>query len=390
MTSEYDLKTTSADSVQVKDIPLSPEQDADTARTRKVARITLVNNKQDASLPVTVTIVHQRRHKANLPWQDVDAFDMRTMKAGEEVRLDLSCAETSALYKALQDSYLMTREGLPVDIPRLRVVDPEAVYIAQGKQRETILRLLEQEGEQFWAAVEDLKPGLIETIARAKTHETRSNAVKDFEQHLAADDWSEGDWEKFFRANKWIFGHSLDYRFLSEIEEQPHYGGTDVSGKGAQRGDFLMASEAATRFTVLVELKKPGSELLGSQTYRNGAYELGKELTGGVSQAQTNCRTWAREGSLQPKNMEMLKARNITTAEPKGFLVIGHTSQLDNTDKKVTFELFRRNLHNPEIITYDELLERARYLVAVPPDSSTDQVSVAEISLVDDVDDIAF
>lgn len=390
MTSDYDLETTSADTVQVRDIPLSPEQDGATSRTRKIARITLVNNKQDPSLPVTVLIVHQKRHRANLPWKDVDAFDLRTLKAGEEIRLDLSCAETASLYKALQDSYLMTSEGLPVDIQRLSVVDPDTVYIAEGEKRETILRLLEQEGEQFWAAIEGLKPGLIETIARARTHEVRSNAVKEFEQHLAADDWSEGEWEDFFRANKWIFGHSLDYRFLSEIQGQPHYGGTDVTGSGAQRGDFLMASEAATRFTVLVELKKPGSDLLGTTKYRNGAYELGKDLTGGVSQSQSNCRTWVREGSLQPKNMEMLIAENITIAEPKGFLVIGQTSQLDNTDKKVTFELFRRNLHNPEIITYDELLERARYLIAVPPDISDEQVPVAEINLVDDVDDIPF
>ena len=28
-----------------------------------------------------------------------------------------------------------------------------------------------------------------------------------------------------------------------------------------------------------------------------------------------------------------------------------------------TFELFRRNLHNPEVLTFDELLGRAKYIV---------------------------
>ena len=34
-----------------------------------------------------------------------------------------------------------------------------------------------------------------------------------------------------------------------------------------------------------------------------------------------------------------------------------------NEDKITCFELYRRNLTSPEIVTFDELLERARYIV---------------------------
>ena len=37
--------------------------------------------------------------------------------------------------------------------------------------------------------------------------------------------------------------------------------------------------------------------------------------------------------------------------------------QLNSRDKANSFERFRRELRNPEIITYDELLERARYII---------------------------
>ena len=47
----------------------------------------------------------------------------------------------------------------------------------------------------------------------------------------------------------------------------------------------------------------------------------------------------------------------------QGILVIGNTSELDNEDKMRSFELFRRNLQNPEIITYDELLARTKFVV---------------------------
>lgn len=44
-------------------------------------------------------------------------------------------------------------------------------------------------------------------------------------------------------------------------------------------------------------------------------------------------------------------------------LVIGNTSELDTADKKRSFELFRKGLNQIDIITYDELLERANHIV---------------------------
>lgn len=317
--------------------------------------------------------------------------EFTTKHGGKSGAAEYLGVATSSLFK-IRNHYLSlppeliagTTNVLPTDHSEFRVVDPNEVYIAEGRERNIILGLLDREGEGFWDAIDDLRPGLIETIARAKTYESRLNAVREFEAHLAAHNWSEGEWEGFFRSNKWIFGHGLDYRFLGEVQGQPHYGGVTVTGSGGQRGDFLMATAAVARFTVLVEIKKPDSELVTKNTYRNGVHELGKELTGGVSQLQSYCRRWVLEGSRQETNVEMLMAENITTAEPKGFLIIGQTAQLDDTAKKLTFELFRRNLHNPEVITYDELLARARFVVSVPESGGDDPVPPAAASLEED------
>ena len=51
---------------------------------------------------------------------------------------------------------------------------------------------------------------------------------------------------------------------------------------------------------------------------------------------------------------------------PKGIVIIGNTSQLNNWDKRNSFERFRRELSNPEVITYDELYERAKFIVGIP------------------------
>ena len=66
------------------------------------------------------------------------------------------------------------------------------------------------------------------------------------------------------------------------------------------------------------------------------------------------------------------------TAKTKGILVIGNTSELDTADKKRSFELFRKGLNQIDIITYDELLERANHIVGTTtPELSSEGCSGA-------------
>ena len=82
-----------------------------------------------------------------------------------------------------------------------------------------------------------------------------------------------------------------------------------------------------------------------------------------MSQLQVNCRKWESEGSRLEQNIESLHDENVFTVSPKGILVIGNTDQLTDHDRRVSFELFRRSIVNPEIITFDEVHERAKYIV---------------------------
>jgi hypothetical protein len=152
----------------------------------------------------------------------------------------------------------------------------------------------------------------------------------------------------------------LNYSVIRSVQAQAN-GGADVSGRGRQKGDFLQATEATIKFTVLVEIKRPDTTLL-KRPYRSGAWLLNEELVGAVAQVQANCRTWEMEGSISPRNTERLIADRVFTVSPKGILVIGHLAELVDVDRKTTFQLFRRNIINPEIITFDELYERAKFI----------------------------
>lgn len=59
----------------------------------------------------------------------------------------------------------------------------------------------------------------------------------------------------------------------------------------------------------------------------------------------------------------------IYTTEPRSFVICGRLSEFDgehgvNERKFASFERFRRNLLRPEVITFDELYERACLIVA--------------------------
>jgi hypothetical protein len=54
----------------------------------------------------------------------------------------------------------------------------------------------------------------------------------------------------------------------------------------------------------------------------------------------------------------------VYAVDPRSFLVIGNLDQVRGNDDKIAcFELYRRNIRAPEILTFDELFQRASCIV---------------------------
>jgi len=244
----------------------------------------------------------------------------------------------------------------------------EIIKVPENRRQFINLLLKANHGEDVWNQLVGCDPDLAKRLSMSKIQIDRQKALDEFERNLKAEK-DELYWQNFFKDNLWIFGYGLKYKFLNLVEDQPHFGGGNVTGKGGQKGDYLLSSEAEIKFTVLVEIKKPDTSLIArdrdgkDKKYRNGAYLLNKELLGSISQVQVNCKTWLRK-SVEPENNDDLSKDNIFTISPRGIVVIGSTTQFsDDREKIETFEIFRNELHNPEIITFDELFERAKFIV---------------------------
>jgi hypothetical protein len=174
-------------------------------------------------------------------------------------------------------------------------------------------------------------------------------------------------WQHFFKKNEWIFGYGLDYHFLSILQREAHIAAEDVAGRDGSIADFLLG---ATNFTVLVEIKKPGTRLFDERRNRAGSWKLSAELIDAVSQILEQKASWQVKAEANASGNFDDKGNLIAqkTIDPKSILIVGSNSQFSGTEKESgiklrTFELFRRDSRNLEILTYDELYERAKFVV---------------------------
>ncbi len=193
----------------------------------------------------------------------------------------------------------------------------------------------------------------------------RKQKLAEFRLALDTQAENEGWWQKFFEHNKWIFGYGLNYVILRVEEPQAHVVGAAVTGKGAQKTDFLTSS-GPSKFTVLVEIKTPQTQLLrGKEPIRSGAWGFDTELTDALAQINANVESWGTIGQNSAQNKQFMEEKQLRrTPKPKGIIVIGMLRALEHDQAKLdTFEIFRKGIHGIEIITFDELHDRARYIV---------------------------
>ena len=192
--------------------------------------------------------------------------------------------------------------------------------------------------------------------------------------HSIKADGSEAVWQHFFEANTWIFGYGLNFVF-----NQPLHGrklevtvaGSSVAGAG-KIADGLLKTTGIISSICLVEVKTPHADLLEKDAYRVGCWQASRELSGGIAQAQkTVQKTLENIGAeFRPNDVDGYPTGEVLFSyRPKSFLIMGRLSEFDSPtgvsrERYSSFELLRRNTLEPEIITFDELYERARFIVA--------------------------
>jgi hypothetical protein len=219
---------------------------------------------------------------------------------------------------------------------------------------------------------------LIAVSHRRQQVETFKRLLSDedfFDEEASQYPRPEDVWQKFFESNPWILGVSLTGQLLTgwstEKLEQVVVG-SSISGVG-KRTDALLRTAGRIRSMVFAEFKTHRTRLLSEPFYRSGCWAPSKHLAGGVAQVQGTVNLTVHDISdriteLAPDGTE-IPGEFTYLIKPRSFLVIGMLSEFigerggHDMARFRSFELYRRNLVEPEVITFDELLARAEYLV---------------------------
>lgn len=282
-------------------------------------------------------------------------------------------------------------------IDNIRAIDLEnrgAVNISDDDLRKLILsgnqaRSLVRENEDLFAEIAKSEITKHDIIAVGY----RKKQLKVFERLLSEDGYFDGAmaklgvtpealWQRFFEKNSWIFGHGLSYHYLSSLDDkklEQVVTGSSVSGPG-KRIDGLLKSRGIISSMCFVEIKTHKTDLLAKRPYRSGCWQPSQELSGAVSQVQG---TVARAMDTIQGVLRINDEQGFPTGEqifnyaPQAFLVVGHLSEFVgergvNLDQYRSLELFRRNTHSPEILTFDELFERAKFIVGGEDNKTSD------------------
>lgn len=251
---------------------------------------------------------------------------------------------------------------------------------------DALSRIYSQAPTRFRKIVED-DPDATDIVALA----SRRRAVDEFRRLLSEPDYftdqragggREAVWQRYLERNSWILGVGLSGQLLTawnpEKLEQT-VAGFSVVGPG-KRADALLRTSGSIRSLAFAEIKHHETDLLAERFYRQGCWPPSEELAGGVAQVQQTVHLAGKQIRDRIFELDDSGAETGESAfmlRPRSFLIIGHLDQLRgdaggvNAGQYSSFEMYRRNLYEPEILTFDELLARAEWHVALAEEAAS-------------------
>ena len=332
------------------------------------------NNKND---DLRATFYVQRK-SALQKWEDLNTLRLQDLKSNEWIKLDLKSGELSLLLEfcnQLKQKYREEGKQYFFDTTRVLLVDSdrEANDISniinfindnpEGKKLiNSISKVTNQKVVDFLN--EDIN-NLVETIDKLsiESNEKIYNILlsKVINPKYIEDNMNESReefWQELFKKHPLIIS-TICPSLLHLISDKPYYGGKAISNNGGVLGDYIY--ELGINNVCIVEIKTPCSKLMSNNPYRNTVYSISEELSGAIVQIRKQKDAFMKEYMINHFNSS-LQGINYSAYDPKTILIVGNTQSL-NAIQLESFELFRRELKDIEIITYDELIKKLTFLI---------------------------
>ena len=365
-----DIRRTSAntattDPIVLREGPLS----------RLVFLPTLVEKHLDAESSVKGAFVYQKKAKKDT-WETVDLESLKSIKAGEQFKLELHTDELRKLGDGLRPLYKQMRES---GVPRTGIhLVPATGALAEILQLDSgalgaflsenpddavtvLLKLISwvtatKDNGQALSHLAKLSPEELPNVASLLVLASMKAALAKWRENVTNDD--EEFWQKLLADHASVLSQMFAYPVML-VQQKAYVGGKALDNTGGGLVDFLYRA-VSTGALIIVEIKTPKTNLLGRE-YRQ-SWPLSTELNGAIAQV-----TKYRQALMQSfRSLASKENIELTLGEPRCLLIAGNAkSELDTPDKNNGFALMRDRIEGVTVITYDELFERLERVVDV-------------------------
>ncbi len=261
---------------------------------------------------------------------------------------------------------------------KVNITDTELRRLVLSKEQATSLVHDNQDVFAEVVQAELTKEDIVAIGYRKKQLATFQRLLEDtnyFEQikQLKEARGDEALWQMFFEKNQWVFGYGLSYFFVTGFDDrklEQVVQGHDLLSHG-KRADGLMKTRGIINSLCFAEIKRHNTPLLDVSPYRSGCWAPSSELSGAVAQVQGTVAAAMQRlyGLIQPSDREgNPTGEAVFNFRPRAFIVAGSLSELVsehgvNADKMRSFELYRNSIVGIDIMTFDELYERSKFIV---------------------------
>ena len=273
-------------------------------------------------------------------------LDSRT-RLGQVAVTSVKSAEAHNFFAAILD-----RPPIPINVGRhplrklfTRAVSNDGTYLSEEEQEKVIGVIT-----QNMKSISESKPERLLRLRNDIELVNLENLIERFrgmlERRLA-----ESVWQEFFDENPFILSLAFGYPII-KVGSQSSVGGRKLSGKGEKISDFLVKN-SKTNNAAVVEIKTPNAKLLKNTQFRRGVFPPSKILSDSTIQALDQKYQFQRDISgIKDRSREP----DIESYSVQCYLVVGTIPETE--DEQKSFELYRGNSKDVNIVTFDELLEK--------------------------------
>lgn len=178
----------------------------------------------------------------------------------------------------------------------------------------------------------------------------------------------EKQWQVFLRDNSWIFS-SIFTQPVILFKREAYVGGKTIDNTNGKFNDFLIKNSLSDNISFL-EIKTHKTKLMERLSYRGEeVFSATKDLTGSIVQVLNQRDNFQKEFY----NLKGKSNQEFETLNSKCVVLIGSTKDL-NKNQKYSFEIFRSNSRDVEILTFNELQTKIESLQKVMTNKISNRV----------------